>query len=164
LDTPTTVQLRKLVGIANYQFGKDAGAALFNKDTRITCSRRTGRIRHIYTRGRLIATLRPKDGFLALAPHGALLILSKIKQPPNVVVVQNDVADFVRAGGDVFAKHVVRADLGLRPAEEAIVINEEGVLLGVGKAILSGNDMKFFKRGVAVRIRKGTNEPAGLDQ
>jgi predicted RNA-binding protein (TIGR00451 family) len=162
LDAPTAVQLRKLVGIANYQFGKDAGRVLFSKGTRITCSRRTGRIRHIYIRGKLIATLRPKDGCLALAPDGALLILSKIKQPPNLVVVQDDVADFVRAGGDVFAKHVARADMGLRPAEEVIVTDEQGVLLGVGKAVLSGKDMSFFKRGVAVRVRKGTNEPNEL--
>jgi len=162
LDAPTAVQLRKLVGIANYQFGKDVGTVLFSKETRITCSRRTGRIRHIYARGKLIATLRPKDGCLALAPDGALLILSKITQPPNLVVVQDDVADFVRAGGDVFAKHVARADIGLRPAEEVIVTDEQGVLLGVGKAVLSGKDMSFFKRGVAVRVRKGTNEPTEL--
>jgi predicted RNA-binding protein (TIGR00451 family) len=163
LEAPTAVQLRKLVGIANYQFGKDAGTVLFSKGTRITCSRRTGRIRHIYSGRRLIATLRPKDGYLALAPEGALLILSKIKQPPNLVVVQNDVADFIKAGGDVFAKHVARADMGLRPAEEVIVTNEQGVLLGVGKAVLSGKDMSFFKRGVAVRVRKGISEPIKRD-
>lgn len=163
MDAPTAVQLRKLVGVANYQFGKDAGTVLFSKGIRIRCSKRTGRIRHIYIGGKLIATLRPKDGCLALAPDGALLILSKIKPPPNLVVVQDDVADFVRAGGDVFAKHVVRADLGLRAAEEVIVTNEQGVLLGVGKAVLSGKDMSFFKRGVAVRVRKGTNESTELD-
>lgn len=163
MEAPTAVQLRKLVGIANYQFGKDAGTVLFSKGTRITCSRRTGRIRHIYSGRRLIATLRPKDGYLALAPEGALLILSKIKQPPNLVVVQNDVADFIKAGGDVFAKHVARADMGLRPAEEVIVTNEQGVLLGVGKAVLSGKDMSFFKRGVAVRVRKGISEPIKRD-
>jgi predicted RNA-binding protein (TIGR00451 family) len=163
MDAPTVVQLRKLVGIANYQFGKNAGSVLFSKGTRITCSRRTGRIRHIYRGGKLIATLRPKDGYLALAPAGAVLILSKIKQPPNLVVVQNDVADFIRAGGDVFAKHVARADMGLRPAEEVIVTNEQGVLLGVGKAVLSGKDMSFFKRGVAVRVRKGASEQTVID-
>ena len=164
MDAPTPVQLRKLVGVANYQFGKDAGTVLFGKATRITCSRRTGRIRHIYAHGKLIATLRPKDGCFALAPEGALLILSKMKEPPNLVVVLDDVADFVRAGGDVFAKHVARADAGLRPAEEVIVTNEQGMLLGVGKAVLSGKDMAFFKRGVAVRVRKGTSETARLNE
>jgi 7-cyano-7-deazaguanine tRNA-ribosyltransferase len=148
------------VGVANYQFGKGAGAALFARGIRVACSKRTGRIRHIYRNGKLIATLRPKDGYLALTTEGALLILSGMKQPPNLVAVQDDVADFIKAGGDVFAKHVVRADENLRPAEEVIVTDQEGTLLGTGKAVLSGNDMKFFKRGVAVRVRRGAREAA----
>lgn len=74
------------------------------------------------------------------------------------MVVQSDVAEFVKAGGDVFAKHVVRANESLRPGEEALVTNEQGALVGIGKAVLSGKDMRFFKRGVAVRIRKGTEK------
>jgi predicted RNA-binding protein (TIGR00451 family) len=161
LKSPTRPQLRKLQGIANYQFGKDAGVALFARGIRIACSKRTGRIRHIFRHGKLIATLRPKDGYLALTTEGALLLLSRMKHPSNLVVVQDDVADFVKAGGDVFAKHVAHADESLRPAEEVVVTNQEGVLLGVGKAVLSGNDMRFFKRGVAVRIRKGAKESDG---
>jgi 7-cyano-7-deazaguanine tRNA-ribosyltransferase len=155
LKRPTLPQLRKLRGIANYQFGKDVGVILFDRGIRIVCSKRTGRIRHVYRDGQLIATLRPKDGYLAIALEGARLMLSRMKQPPNLVIVENDVADFIKAGGDVFAKHVLRADERLRPAEEVIATDEEGTLLGVGRAVLSGNDMKFFKRGVAVRIRRG---------
>ncbi len=153
-------QLRKLVGIGNYQFGKGVGAVLFDRDTRIVCSKRTGRIRHIFRSGQLIATLRPKDGYLALTPHGAKIILSRIKQPPNVVVVQKDVAEFIKAGSDVFAKHVVRADERLRPMEEVIVTDEDGKLLAVGRAVLSGAEMRYFERGVAVKVRKGAEEPS----
>lgn len=158
MEPATTPQIRKLRGVASYQFGKEVGAALFDKEVKIVCSIRTGRIRHIYRRNQLIATLRPKDGYLALTPHGAALILSKLKYPPNLVVATNEVADFIRAGGDVFAKHVVRADERVRPAEEAIVTDQNGVLLGVGRAVLTGYDMRFFKRGVAVRIRRGVDE------
>jgi predicted RNA-binding protein (TIGR00451 family) len=155
LQSPTHIQLLKIRGIANYQFGQDTADALFSKEIRIACSRRTGRIRHIYKGGKLIATLRPKDGYLALTTLGAHLILANTKKPQNVVVVQDDVAEFIRAGGDVFAKHVSHADENLRPAEEVIVTDEQGRLLGVGKAVLSGRDMSFFKRGVAVRVRRG---------
>lgn len=159
MERPTTTQLRKLIGVANYQFGRNVGEALFTKETRIECSKRTGRIRHIYTGKRFIATLRPKDGYLALSLHGAELLLSRLKPPPNIVVVQTNVSDFVKTGGDVFAKHIVRADENLRPAEEVIVTNENGSLLAVGRAVLSGNDMIFFKRGVAVKVRRGIGEP-----
>lgn len=158
MNPATTPQIRKLRGVASYQFGRGVGAALFGTEVGIVCSTRTGRIRHIYRRNELIATLRPKDGYLALTPLGAGLILSKLKNPPNLVVAMNDVADFIRSGGDVFAKHVARADERLRPAEEVIVTNESGGLLGVGRAVLTGHDMKYFKRGVAVKIRKGVDE------
>ena len=158
MQQPLNLQLRKLVGIGNYQFGQGIGLVLFNKKMRIECSRKTGRVRHIYHHDRLIATLRPKDGYLALTPHAANIILSKVKHPPNLVVVQTGVSDAIKAGGDVFAKHIVRADRELRPEEEVIVTDEEGLLLGVGAATLSGREMCTFKRGVAVKLRKGRDE------
>ena len=158
MDSPTKLQLRKLVGIGNYQFGRGVGTVLFSRDFRIECSRRTGRIRHIYIQGKLVATLRPKDGYLALTPDGARILLSRMKDMPNLVVVDSSVRDAIRVGGDVFAKHVKRADPELRPGEEAFVIDEDGALLGVGSAVLSGHEMISFRRGVAVNLRRGVDE------
>jgi len=160
MERPSSSQLRKLVGIGNYQFGQGLGSILFGRRVLIECSRKTGRIRHIYSQNRLIATLRPKDGYLALTPHGASIILSKVNNPSNLVVVQTDVSDAIKAGGDVFAKHVARANHDLRPGEETIVTDEQGLLLGVGAAVLSGREMCAFKRGVAVNLRKGVSEGA----
>ena len=160
MDHPTRSQFRKLTGVANYQFGRGAGAALFKGDVRIECSRRTGRIRHVFKNGRLVATLRPKDGSFALTVVGAEILLSKMKSFPNVVVAQDDVAEFIKIGGDVFAKHVVRTAKCLRPGEEVIVTGKDGHLIGVGRGLLSGNEIKCFKRGVAVKVRKGTSKSA----
>ncbi len=160
---PTLAQFRKLVGVANYQFGGEAGSVLFNKRVLIECSKRTGRIRHIYRDGKLVATLRPKDGYLALTPEGANILLTRMKDLQNVVVVQDDVSEMVRNGGDVFAKHVVRADSNLRPAEEVIVSDEQPKLVGVGRAVLSGNEMRYFKRGVAVKLRRGVERGPRAD-
>lgn len=154
----TRLQLRKLRGVAAYQFGKEAGIALFDKGIKVVCSKRTGRIKHIFRRDRFVATLRPRDGYLALAPAGAELLIAKLGTPPNNVIASNEVSDFISRGGDVFAKHVVRAYEGLRPAEEVIVTDEDGALLGVGRAVLNGSDMGHFKRGVAVKIRRGVAE------
>jgi 7-cyano-7-deazaguanine tRNA-ribosyltransferase len=158
MERPTPGQMRKLVGVANYQFGLGVGSVLFNNRIMIKRSRRTGRIRHIYREGRLLATLRPKDGYLALTIRGASILLSKTEQLPNVVTVQDDVSEAIVGGGDVFAKHVVHADATLRPAEEAIVTDEHGHLLGVGRAVLSGADMAHFKRGAAVKLRRGIKQ------
>jgi 7-cyano-7-deazaguanine tRNA-ribosyltransferase len=158
LKPATDAEIRKLRGVASYQFGKEASLVLVGRDTKISRSKRTGRIRHIYRRDKLIATLRPKDGYLALTIDGSRLILSKLERPSNIVIALNEVAEFVRSGGDLFAKHVVRADETLRPADEAIVTDENRSLVGVGRAVLSGREMKFFKRGVAVKIRRGVSE------
>jgi len=158
MERPSNLQLRKLVGIGNYQFGLGMGSVLFNKSVLIECSRKTGRIRRIYHRNVLVATLRPKDGYLALTPNGASIILSKSRDSLNLVVVQSDVSNAIETGGDIFAKHVVRANPELRPGDEVMVTDEEGLLLGVGAAVLSGRDMCAFKRGVAVKLRKGVKE------
>jgi predicted RNA-binding protein (TIGR00451 family) len=134
------------------------GPILFDRKTRIVCSRKTGRVRHIYRGKKLIATLRPTDGYLALTLEGARILLEKMKVAPNTVTVQSDVAEFITKGGDVFAKHIVSAADTIRPSDEVIVLNESGDLLGVGSALLSGNDMKYFRRGVAVRVRRGIGE------
>jgi predicted RNA-binding protein (TIGR00451 family) len=87
--------------------------------------------------------------------------LSKIKNPRNIVVVQDDVSEVVRGGGDVFAKHVADTDLSIRPAEEVIVVDEGKALVGVGRAVLSGREMKHFTRGIAVKLRKGVDASDG---
>lgn len=150
------LDLIKLRGLADYQFGRGAGAALFPEEgVELVRSKATGRIRTIYRHGALLATLRPGDGFLALTEEGAKAIVERLSPPPNRVIVRWDVGDFIRGGRSVFAKHVVDADPELRPGDEAIVLDEAGELLGVGRALMSAADMLSASRGVAVRIRRG---------
>ncbi|MCK5403375.1 pseudouridine synthase, partial [Candidatus Bathyarchaeota archaeon] len=43
----------------------------------------------------------------------------------------------------------------IRPGEEVVVINNKNIVLAVGKALLSGDEMLAFNRGVAVKVRRG---------
>lgn len=147
--------LRRVRAIANYQFGADVGANLFPENAKMTYSKKTGRIRYIYLGETLLATLRPKDGLFSLAPAGALRLLMTLPPMRLQVTVREDVANFVAQGSDVFARHVKQADPMLRPGEEVLVVDPKGDLLAVGKALLSGNEMLSFKRGVAVKVRRG---------
>ncbi|MEM3506441.1 MAG: PUA domain-containing protein [Candidatus Bathyarchaeia archaeon] len=151
-------ELIKLISIGNYQFGKPIGNYLFSPYISVTHSKRTGRIRLIYEGENLIATLRPTDGLLALSLYGAKIILKKTKPPRLRVQVEKSVADFIKDGRNVFAKHVIKADPNIHPSDEVIVVTQEDELLGVGKAVLSGEEMIAFKNGVAVKIRKGIKE------
>ena len=150
--------LQKIRSIADYQFGKGVGERLFPDDVRIVLSKRTGRIRHVYLGEDRLATLRPPNGLFSLTIMGAKRIMEGVESPRLWVKVQGEVAQFIAKGRSLFAKHVVDADEEIRPHEEVIVINEENEILAVGKAVLSGKEMKAFKRGVAVRVRRGAAE------
>jgi len=150
--------LWKIRCIADYQFGKDVGSILFPDNVDIIYSKRTGRVRHVYLDGKRLVTLRPRDGFFSLTVSGAKRIVEGVKPLHYWVKVQDDVSAFIAEGRSVFAKHIVDADEEIRPMEEVIVVNEEGEVLAVGKAILTGKEMKAFKKGVAVKVRRGVAE------
>lgn len=150
--------LEKTRKIADYQFGKGVGKALIPNDAKITLSRTTGRIRHIHSKGKLLATLRPTDGMFSLTINGAKRLNQDCYISYMMVEVSKDVAPFIAKGNSVFAKHVTHASAELRPYEETIIRNKNGEVLAVGKAVLTGREMMTFKRGVAVRVRRGTAE------
>lgn len=144
--------------IADYQFGRGTGKALFDSQVEVERSKRTGKIRYIRSGGRLIATLRARDGYFALTINGASLLLKNRRKPPHVVRVREDVSEVIAEGRNVFAKHVVRADERIRPKDEVIVLSQRGKLLAVGRAVLSGFEMPLFKLGVAVSVRAGIKQ------
>ena len=150
--------LSRARAIADYQFGSNVGSFLFPEDVNITHSRKTGRIRHIYLNNTIVATFRPTDGFFSLTLFGAKRLAGVLPPPKLRVTVQEEVERFIAEGGDLFAKHVASADSELRAGEEAIVVSSSGSVLAVGKALLTGEEMLGFKRGIAVKVRKGVNE------
>lgn len=150
--------INRIRGIANYQFEKDVGRDLFPNNVNILLSKKTGRVRHIYLNETLIATLRPTDGFFSLTISGAKRLSSLIAPPRFRVIIQKDIEEFVRNGKTVFARHVVSADMNIRPGEEILVTNLHDEILAVGRAMLTGKEMLSFKRGIAVKVRKGLGE------
>jgi 7-cyano-7-deazaguanine tRNA-ribosyltransferase len=150
--------LQKIRSVADYQLGKGTGKALFPDKVKIVLSRNTGRIRHIYLGNDLLATLRPTDGMFSLTLTGAKRLMRGVKPPRLWVKVQKDVEPFIAQGKSVFAKHVVDADDEIRPQEEVIIIGANNRVLAVGKAVLTGREMKAFKHGVAVKVRRGASE------
>lgn len=151
--------LRKIRGIANYQFGDNIGDILFPSEVNIVCSPSTKRIRYVYLNDKLLATLRPKDGLFALTLIGAQDILEKTRGEIRFKVqVSDESIPFVRKGRSVFAKHVFKASSDIRPKSEVIVVDSLDNLLAVGKSVLSGEEMLAFQRGVSVKVRRGIDE------
>ena len=150
--------LQKIRAIADYQFRRGAGQAIFPDGVDVRLSLVTKKIRFIYLDGSLLATLRPTNGLFAITLAGANRLLKRFEPPTLRVRLDDDVEDFVATGSSVFAKHIIEADPEIRPLDEVIVVNSKDKLLAVGKAILTGKEMLAFKKGVAVRIRKGIDE------
>lgn len=153
-----TEALLKIRSIADYQFGKGIGKTLFPENVEISYSKGTGRIRYVYLNGRRLVTLRPTDGLFSLSIEGARRIIDSVEPRRVWVKVQKEAVPFVTKGRSVFARLVVDADEEIRPQEEVIVVGEGWEVLAVGRAILTGREMKAFRRGVAVKVRKGAAE------
>jgi len=150
--------LVRVRSIANYQFGKCVGQRLFPENVEIQYSPRTGRIRYINLNGDRLATLRPTDGLLSLSLKAAVFMAENPSLAKCYVTVQNGVSKFIRAGGDVFAIHVVEIDAEVCAKDEVIVLDENGYVLAVGRAALSSEEIMAFKTGVAIKVRHGCKE------
>ena len=150
--------LQKIRSVADYQFGRDAGDKLFPDEVRIVYSKKTGKIRHIHLKEELLATLRPTTGLFVLTLAGAKRVVREVKPLRYWVKIQDEAEPFVSKGRSAFAKHVIDAGDEIRPQDEVLVINRENEVLAVGRALLSGKEMKEFSRGMAVRVRRGVAE------
>ncbi|MEM1543321.1 MAG: PUA domain-containing protein [Candidatus Bathyarchaeia archaeon] len=147
--------LERIRKIADYQFGMGVGENLFPDNVEIVFSKRTGRIRYVYLNGRLLAALNPLTGLFTLTIEGARRVFEAMRPKRLWVQVSGEAAPFIERGSDVFTKHIIDLDNEIRPGEEVIVINELGEVIAVGRAVLSGIEMRAFKRGVAVKVRRG---------
>ena len=146
---------RKVKAIADYQFGNGVGEVLFEGELTIEKSKKTGKIRHIYSNGTLIANLRASDTYFVLAKEGARRLHRFKAFPENRVVVNKDSEPFAREGKSVFSKFVVNCDINIRSKDEVLIVNEEDELLAFGKALLNHNEIMDFNIGQAIKTRKG---------
>ncbi|PSP90681.1 pseudouridine synthase [Halobacteriales archaeon QS_4_66_20] len=131
-------ELRK---VADYQFGAGAGDVLLPAEEALSVTRTSsGRPRQIHAAdGNRLATYGT-DGRFRLGLAGGRRLQ----------------AGFVRDGRNAFAKFVRRADDRIRPRDEVLVEHEDGSLLAVGRAELSGEGMVDFESGMAVHVRDST--------
>ena len=121
------------------------------KDIDIILSRKTGRIRTVSHKGKLLCTLRI-DGSLAISIHFAQILLQNKTFRKNCIEINNDAAPFVQEGRSVFCKHVVWCGKNVCVASDTPILFENQVI-AVGRAILSSEMISDFKRGVAIKVR-----------
>jgi predicted RNA-binding protein (TIGR00451 family) len=146
--------LDKLRAIVDYQFGNGAGDLLFPKNAWIEYSKNTLRPRHIFCGDILLASFRPTDGLFTITIAGAKRLI-KLSNYTGYIVVNDDVLEFIELGKNLFAKHILEVGPGIRPGDEVIICDSSGFVAAVGKAILTSEEMIRFKKGIAVKTRRG---------
>lgn len=147
--------LEKVRRIADYQFGHGYGEKMFPDNTRVTRSRKTGRIRGVYLEERLLGTLRAHDGFFTLSVDGARRLHEAAPFPDHRVSVTDDSAEYNAKGFNVFFKFITQNFEGIVAGNEVLVVDGKDRLIAVGKSVLSGKEIPYFSSGVAVKIHKG---------
>ncbi len=148
------MMLARVRTIADYQFGRGAGKALFPDGVRFIMGR-TGRLRQVLEGDKRIATLRANDGFLILSAYGGQKLKEALPYPRKRVVMDADAAPFVARGKTAFCKFVVDCDPEIRALEEVLLVDEGDNLLATGQARLCAAEMRAFKKGTAVSVRYG---------
>jgi predicted RNA-binding protein (TIGR00451 family) len=145
--------VRKMTALLSVQWGITEVSRMNLDSMNFTFSKATGKLRHVSRNGEILFTVIPSTGLLTPTYIGGLEILSAGVHEDYIVKMDEDAAEFVAKGKSALAKFVAHANSELRAGEEVLVVDTEGDLLGVGKAILSGIEMMVFNRGVAVAIR-----------
>jgi len=135
-------------------FGKGISSFIPVDKFTFTFSRRTGRIKNVLLDNNLVTTLRI-DGGLALTIFGAKLFMKSPNFKENCVTVSKDVSEFISKGKSVFCKHVINCGSNVRVGSDVAVLDEDGNIIAVGRAVLSAKMIMEFKRGVAVKVREG---------
>jgi uncharacterized protein with predicted RNA binding PUA domain len=115
-------------------------------------------VRQVILNGKRLATLRAHDGRLTLGLLGAEQLNQILPVPRYRVTIQDDVCPFIAVGKSVFAKHVCTADETIQAGDDVLVVSGDGTLQAVGSAMLSGHEMMKSDNGVAVSVRKGSNQ------
>ncbi len=148
---------RTLRRVADYQFGRGAGAALFGAADGLTVTHtNSGRPRQVKAEaGRLVTY--GTDGRLRLGVAGGHRLQMGLDPPAYRVVVGDESEPYVRDGRNVMAKFVRETDRSIRPLDEVLVEHEDGDLLAVGRAEVAGVGMHDFETGVAVSVREGAD-------
>ena len=129
------------------------------KDIELTFSKKTGRIRTVTCRGRLLCTLRI-DGGLAITPHFAETLLKGRRFRKNCLEVDGEAAPFVERGRSVFCKHVLWCGKNVHVSDDVPILFQ-GRVIAVGKAVLSAEMMRGSKRGVAAKVRDSLKSSNG---
>ncbi|TXT57569.1 MAG: tRNA-guanine(15) transglycosylase [Candidatus Thorarchaeota archaeon] len=119
----------------------------------ISMSKGTGKMRHIKMNDEILFTVVPTTGTLSPTYTGGKELQKLGIGRDYIVVIDDEISEYIVGGKSALAKFVTKASPNLRPGEEVLIVDSSDTLLGTGKSVLSGPEMLAMSRGVAVTTR-----------
>lgn len=123
--------------VCDYQFGLGSSEYLLPRGAEVKKFQ-------VFYGGAQVAAINPVDGLLALTLRGGELLEEHGKYLVEI--------SFKPETNSVFCTGVEKAGEEIRPGDEVILVYN-GEVVGVGKAVLSGGEMRRAVKGLAVKLR-----------
>ncbi len=123
--------------VCDFQFGKGASEYLISGNPRINGYQ-------VFCDDLQVGSINPRTGYLALSFKGGEFL----RDFGSYIVT----ISFRPESNNIFSIGVVEADSKIRPGEEVVVLFEDEVV-GVGKAVLNGDEMVIASKGLALVLR-----------
>lgn len=142
--------MERIKAVLAYIYSERLAEEVERVQMRVELSRTTGRVKHVFSHGRMMFTLRAQDGYLLPTIHAGPLLRD---YSVHVVKVTKDAAEYVKRGRNVPARHVLYVSESLRAGAEVVVVDPDGEPVAVGRLMASPSEVRSIGRGYAVRVR-----------
>ncbi|MFQ5887946.1 MAG: DUF5591 domain-containing protein [Candidatus Hydrothermarchaeales archaeon] len=130
-------RIEGLKRLCDFQFGRGSSEYLISTNTKV-------KGHQIFCSDKQIASINPRTGYLALTLKGGELLRGFGSYIVSI--------SFKPETNNIFSIGVGDVDPQIRPGDEVIVEYDGGVV-GVGKAILNGDEMVRATKGLAIVLR-----------
>jgi uncharacterized protein with predicted RNA binding PUA domain len=117
-------------------------------------SRNSNRLKTVMRNKRVFATIK-ENGIVALSYDCASFMLKTRRFRDSCIFIRDEAVEPVSHGKSLFCKHVVRVGKNVRPGLDVGLLDKNGRLVAVGRALLPASYMMSFQHGPAVRVREG---------
>ena len=145
---------RRIQTVADMQFRPSAGKSLLKPPVTFKKSKKTGKIRQIFSQETHVLSMRAHDGLFTLKINGGKTIHKALPSPTLRLIVNEEAIPFIRKGKSVFSKFVIKSDPKLRPYDECLIVDNKDILLAVGRCLLNAWEISHFNNGVAAKTRE----------
>ncbi len=152
--------------LAEKQFGDGCGEAFDPRDKVLVLNRAPGedRIDEIISDGQVIGSLKYDifRGRFILSPRveGAVRLLPCLKR--SWVVVDEGAVRPILESANALAVGISEMSEGIEKGDEVVVLSPDGEVIAVGRAMMSGEEMKKAERGVGIKVRHRLKEPVHI--